>query len=109
MSIQELSMKGLDVIQLKDIIKDEEYVENLYKKIKQGLIPEVRKEWLENGYELRSLLKNIFQLIVKDNLEVSKMKRCIELIAEIEYRMAVGSDNDITLYWGIMKLREVLK
>jgi len=106
--MQELSYFGKE-INVDDITKDISHYFKLYEQFKKGNILQIRKEWIEKGYDLRELIKNFFEFVMNDEqLSIANKKTLINIIAESDYRMALGSDNDITMFWAIMQMRRYI-
>lgn len=108
-TLQMLSIQNIKITE--DMVKKkEEHYKIMYDMIKTKPAPEVRREWITNGYPPHDVLRAFFEFAMEDMSLISSgaIKPVIELIAEAEYRMAVTADPDITMFWLVMKLRGVM-
>ena len=101
-----LSLKGLNNVNLKDIEKLKGIYENLYNKVKSGLLLDARKEWLEFNYPLRDVLKYFFISIIKEGPVT--IEQIIKLITETDYRFSVHVDNDINMFNFIIEFYKLI-
>jgi len=106
--MQTLWLEVNDEILPTHVKKEEEYFEEIYNLVKEGKLPDARKQWLENGYNLRRMVRKFFELLLQES-DLLVIKKGVDVIAEMEYRMAVHADNDITCFWGCKKLRGVFQ
>jgi len=104
--LQRLSLEK-ESIEIADVKLPTDIYKELYNKIKTGNLQEVRKEWIERGYVLRDVLKEFFELVLVDTF--TKKANIIQTIAETEYKMAVGCDEDIALFYGVIKMKALMK
>lgn len=69
----------------------------IYCYLKEKKFTDARKYWLSSGISFRDAVKSFYELIMEDkDIDKSAKVAAIEEIAEADYRMAVGSDPEIT-------------
>lgn len=78
-----------------DLTNSSEKIYNLIKNLK---FTDARKTWVNEQIVPRNLIKYIYNAIIADK-DISKddIIRAVEIIAESDYRIAIGADAEITL------------
>ena len=99
MHLQKLSDNG-GQIEAVHVKKQETEYDELFKLIHEDKADEARKIWITNGYPLREVLKHFF------NGYETMSQELVNLFAEADYRMAMGADEDIALYWFATNLKK---
>ena len=92
-------------ITTQSVKKDDEKFMSLWIRLKNKKVLDVRKEVLEQGYNEDELLKFFFRQTYEDsslsNVQVVKLSK---ILAEINYRFAVGADKKIILVAGLFDI-----
>jgi len=106
--LQKLSIEGKISL---DIIKEREFVEKeIWELVMKRQFNIARKSWIEKGLDLRLLLTSFFNFILKDDkLDKDVKKKLIILVAETDWKMALGLDSDIQFSAFVVRMLEVLK
>jgi len=110
--INQLQLVSLD----KNFIKPEDFKTMLdldaevYKALKERLFIKARKIWIEHNLNCYELLNSIMELVLKDTeLDIETKKAIIWLIADTNFRMAFGADDEIQMAGFAVKFIEKIK
>ena len=104
--IQELASVGITEDKIKTITELED---TFYIMLKAGDSYAARKFVIDNNLDANDLLKRTFQNILQHETRRPILSDLIFFIAEINYRMSVGSDKEIQLAAFIEKYMELTK
>lgn len=92
----------LETIVVYDVVYD-----MIYSYIKQGKYFEARKLWMEKNLDCRIVLKEIWKRMMMDRIPKHVKDELLWLFAEADYRMAVGSDQEIQLTWFAANFKKI--
>jgi replication factor C small subunit len=103
--------KTLDVeVNEQFVKKDEERFDAIWEDLKKGKVLVIRDKIMAEGIEPDVLLKHFFQkTIVDKDLTNKQVINVSKVLAEINYRMAVGSDKTIQMLCGLFEIYIGLK
>ena len=79
---------------------------DIYDLVLQNKLTLARKEWLENGYPLKEVLRYFFDQVMKDLPPAIEF--IIDLIARTEISMRDNTDKDIIMFDFIIKFRKLI-
>lgn len=101
------SIKVLGAIHINGSV---EVANSIYDLLKNKKISDARRLWLTYGVSHRDIVKRIYLLVMDDeNISKSAKYDAVHIIAEADYRMAVGSDSEITLASLAFELVSIFK
>jgi DNA polymerase III delta prime subunit len=101
------SIKVLGTIQINGSV---EVANDVYDLLKKKKFTDARSLWLSSNVSHRDIVKRIYLLVMEDeNVSKSEKYDAVSIIAEADYRMAIGSDAEITLAYLAFELVSILK
>jgi len=100
---------GGNKITLETVVVYDAVYDDIYRLIKEGRVFEARKLWISKNLDARIVLKELWKRMMMDNIPRHIKDELLWVFAEADYRMAVGSDNEIQLTWFASNFRRIFE
>jgi replication factor C small subunit len=86
------------ILGIDKVVNPRSVFEDVYSLLKQSKVTDARKLWIAKSANPRILVKELYRLVMADEkLTKDQITSAVEYIAEADFRIAMGSDAEITL------------
>ncbi|MDO8622629.1 MAG: AAA family ATPase [archaeon] len=106
--LNQLQLLSLDnkKITLDRIKQQDSEFKEIFNMVQEGKLQQARQQWIEQGIDLKDLLKSFFDYIWNGN---NKNLEVINLLNQANYQMAVHADSDIVMTWFCVNYCKLVK